>query len=147
MQSADRDLYGIGGWLIMPAIGLAISPFLSIHGIVTDLGVLVGGRYQAVIANRPGLEALVIFELATNAIFLASLIALNVLLYKKKKTFPACMIAYLVGQLVLLLIDYFAANAFNPHTSPTTAIRSVIACLIWIPYFLQSRRVEITFVH
>jgi hypothetical protein len=145
-DSADRDLHGIGGWLIFPAIGLAISPFLSLHGVYSDSNVLFGAEFQNALTERPGLVPLLVFELATNMIFFCGSIALNVLLYKRKKAFPASMITFLAGQMVLLFIDHLWAAQFHTVGDPTGLVRSVVGCLIWIPYFLRSRRVEITFV-
>ncbi len=146
-ESANRGLTGIGGWLILPAIGLAISPFMSLYGIFTDLNILYSGRYLPALSARPGLELLIVFELATNLLIFGSLIVLNIFLYQHKKKFPPFIITFYAGQCVFVLIDLFAALQFNPQTSPTTAIRAVVACLVWIPYFLRSERVKITFVH
>jgi hypothetical protein len=145
-ESANRGLTGIGGWLILPAIGLAASPFMSLHGIYADLNILYSGRYLPALSASPGLELLIVFELATNLLFLGSLIVLNILLYQRKKKFPPFIITFYAGQCVLVFIDLFAALQFNPHTSPSAAIRAFVACLVWIPYFLQSERVKLTFV-
>ena len=80
MFSTGSDLNGIGGWLILVAIGLAISPFIMMHGVYTDLRILTGDRYQAGLALRPGLAGLVMFEAITNTLFLAAVVCLNVLL-------------------------------------------------------------------
>src|ERR1035441_8705208 len=100
----DRnDLNGIGGWLILPAIGLAIAPFFALYGIfVTDLPMLTGSRYQIFLTGHPGIFGLLIFEIIVNALFLAGSLGLNFLFYKKHRLFPSYMIAYLVTQFFLL---------------------------------------------
>jgi len=110
----DSDLVGIGGWLILPAIGLA---------------------------------DLVVFEAINNACLLIATVCLNVLLYRRKKAFPLFMMLYLGAQFLLGLTDHLMALHFNPHSSWTGVVRGFIAMAIWIPYFLQSRRVEVTFVN
>lgn len=142
-----NDLNGIGGWLILPAIGLAISPFISLHGVYRTLEVLTGSHYQAFLSFRPGLAALILFEAITNTILFASLVCLNYLFHTKKRAFPTAMILYFCGQFFLLLIDHLMAMRFNPNAQWTAVARSFFAALIWIPYFLNSRRVEATFVN
>ncbi|MGA2650978.1 MAG: DUF2569 domain-containing protein [Terracidiphilus sp.] len=146
-DSADRGLTGIGGWLILHVIGLAVAPFLSLFGMVVDGSLLFGSKGQAVLAARPGLEAVILFELITNLVFLTALISLNFLFYMKKKAFPTYIILFFVTQFVLLLADHLMAARFNPSSNPFEVIRSFLICLIWIPYFLNSRRVQLTFVN
>ena len=143
----QNDLSGIGGWLILPTIGLAVSPFVSLHGVYRTLDVLIGSHYQEVLSNRPGLAALILFEASTNTIFFAALICLNYLLHTKKRVFPTVIIIYFCGQFFLLLMDHLMAMRFNPNSQWTAVARSFIAALIWIPYFLNSRRVKATFVN
>jgi hypothetical protein len=147
MFSTGSDLNGIGGWLILVAIGLAISPFIMMHGVYTDLRILTGDRYQAGLALRPGLAGLVMFEAITNTLFLAAVVCLNVLLYQRKRVFPTAMVVYFSAQIVWVLIDHLMTLKYTPHSTWTGVLRAIVAGLIWIPYFLQSRRVEVTFVH
>jgi hypothetical protein len=144
-DSVDRGLTGIGGWLILQAIGLAVAPFVILGGIFIDCKALFGSL--AALAGRPGLEVLILFEAITNLLFFAALICLNVLFYKKKKAFPACMITFFVAQFVFLLADHLMAARFPPSPVPVAVIRSFVVCAIWIPYYLNSRRVGLTFVN
>ncbi|MFZ1083894.1 MAG: DUF2569 domain-containing protein [Terracidiphilus sp.] len=146
-----NGLEGIGGWLILPAIGLAISPLFSIHGIIKDMSILTGATHQYFLSTHPAMAGLILFEAITNIIFLLAAACLNFLFYSKKKIFPKSMIAYLVIIFVLLLADHLMAGALSPSANHTSGLFSVIraflqAC-IWIPYFLNSERVEQTFVH
>jgi len=143
--STGNDLEGIGGWLILVAIGLAIAPFMLMKGIYIDLHVFYGGQFQVGLALKPGLAALILFEAVSNSVFLLGLIALNVLFYRKQRTFPACMITYLAFNCAVILFDHVGALHYSPHTSATAALRSVIGTLVWIPYYLRSERVKVTF--
>jgi hypothetical protein len=146
-DSADRGLTGIGGWLILPAIGLGLSPIFSLFGLSVGCFLLFGSKGQILFADKPGLEPLILFEVVMNVVFVAVLIFLNVLFYTKRKSFPLLMIIFYGFQFVLFLADHIMAASFNPHSGPTTVIRSFAVCAIWIPYFLHSRRVALTFVN
>lgn len=145
--STGSDLEGIGGWLILVALGLAAGPFLLVRGIYTDLHFLYGGQFQSGLARYPGLVALILFEAVSNSIFLLGLIALNFLFYRKKRTFPGWMITYLAFNCSIILIDHLGALRYSPHTASTALVRSIVGVLIWIPYYLRSERVKVTFVH
>jgi hypothetical protein len=145
--SPRSDLQGIGGWLILVAIGLAFSPFQCLHGVYVDLRVLYGVGFQLGLASQPGLAFLVLFEAATNSIFLIGLIGLNLLFYRKKRAFPVWMIAYLAIHMGLILIDEVLAMLFGSHAGLSAVAGGVIQAAIWIPYLLKSERVKATFVN
>jgi hypothetical protein len=137
----QNDLNGIGGWLILPAIGLVVSPFMSLHGIfVVDLPILTGGKYEEFLTGHPAVTALIVFELTTNAIF-----------FTKRRILPRCMIAYFAINFFLLLADHLATRALLPSTDSTSGtmavVRAFVGAAVWIPYFLVSRRVKTTFIN
>ena len=144
--TTEMDLSGIGGWLILTVIGLAVAPFLSIRALYTDLAILFGARFQAGLASHPVLAGLVLFESATNSIFLVTQVVLNVMLYRKRRVFPGWMITYLAANFCLSLIDHLWAMRFAQASGWMSMARSFVVAAIWIPYFLRSRRVKLTFV-
>ena len=147
-----NDLEGIGGWLILPAIGLAVAPFIALHGIfIVDMPVLTGSRYQAYLSDHPRFVGLLIFEIMVNSFFLLGSLGLNFLLYKKKRIFPKCIIGYLAIQLCLILADHLGVIALLPSADSSGGLKDVFRAFsgaaIWIPYFLTSQRVKATFVN
>lgn len=104
--SMGNDLAGIGGWLILVAIGLAVGPFFRLRGIVVDSQFIFTTKFQAAMVARPGLEAILFYELVTNSFFLAFLLLLNFLFYRKRRSFPTFMIFNLAAQFVTQLIDH-----------------------------------------
>jgi len=146
-SAVDRDLVGIGGWLILPAIGLAVSPFRSAHGIFIDSKVLFSGQFQTVLATRSGFAEVLMFELINNSALLIAAAILNILLYRKKKVFPTLMVIFLVGNAILMLADHLMVIHLALQTDSGDLIRSIAGCAIWIPYFFLSRRVKLTFVN
>jgi hypothetical protein len=152
LPDSRRDLEGLSGWLVLVAIGLVISPLMILSNTVTNnLPVLTNPRLHAFLETHPSLEGLIVFEIATNLIFVAVLVALNFLFFKKKRSFPTYMILYLCLHLIVDGGDAVAAHVVLPSVpvaDPLQAItRSFLAASIWIPYFLVSRRVKVTFVH
>jgi hypothetical protein len=138
----NNDQTGIGGWLILVAISLVVSPILILVRIFVDLQ-LLGHEYGI----KPGLAVLILVEAITNTVMLFAIVGLNVLFYRKRRQFPRWMMTYLIAGFVLGLCDHLAAMSFNPSASWVAVFRSLIAMLIWVPYFLQSQRVEQTFVN
>jgi hypothetical protein len=75
------------------------------------------------------------------------MIGLNVLFYKKKKSFPGLMIAYLVGQIVPVLIDALMVHGFTAAAGIAAFWASILPAMILIPYYVRSKRVKLTFVN
>ena len=146
-----NDLEGIGGWLILPAIGLALAPFICLRPIFADLSLLTGGGHPDLFASHPSLTALLIFEIIINFAFLMAAICLNILFYMKKRILPKCIIAMYAAQCVFILADHLAATTVFPSVNLSsgliTVVRSFLVAAVWIPYFLNSVRVEQTFVN
>jgi hypothetical protein len=46
-----------------------------------------------------------------------------------------------------VLADHLMTLHYNPRSDWTTLFRSMASAAIWIPYFLQSQRVELTFIN
>lgn len=145
--ATDANLKGIGGWLILHAIGLAIAPFVSLAAVYADLRILNAASYQAGLHARPSLAVLILFEASTNIIMLLGLVGLNVLFYRTRRSFPRWIIAFLVGAFVVTICDHLWTMHFLPTTTWTAVVQRFVAAVIWIPYFLQSRRVAQTFVN
>jgi len=145
--ASGSNLEGIGGWLILVAIGLAIAPLRSIHGVYASLRVLYGSQFEHLLSVHRGLAGLILYEAATNTCFLIALATLNYLFYRKKKVFPSLMINYFALQAALILIDHLVTLHFYPHHSASNLISAILAAAIWIPYYLRSERVKATFVN
>ena len=57
------------------------------------------------------------------------------------------MIAYLAVNCSVILIAHFLALRYNANVGASAAIGSVVGSMVWIPYYLRSERVRVTFVH
>ena len=146
-----NDLKGFGGWLILPAIGLATSPIGRLFRIIFNIQTLMARERLGVFENHPSLNDLFIYEVVIDAAFIAALICLNILFYTEKRLLPKCMIAFYAAQCFFALADYLAITAIVPPRHPSSVLFGVIEVFIvaavWIPYFHSSIRVENTFVN
>lgn len=154
----SQEEHPIGGWLILVAIGLLLSPLL----ILINLGVNIIPTFKPEIwhvLTTPGTEGyhplsgpIMIFEAMANIVLLCLSGYAIVCFFKKSRSFPTLMIsillilpAYLLLDLVLMVQIPMVAEAV-----PLTFywfVGSAISSGIWVPYFRKSKRVKATFVH
>ena len=151
LLDAGSNLEGLSGWLVLVGLGLVVSPFMILaRTFSTNVPLLTNPRYHAFLEIHRAVEAMIVFEVVSNLIFVALLVGLNFLFFKKKRAFPTYMILYLILQLAVIAGDAAAVRMLMPTVeladSFTTVARTFIGALVWIPYLLVSRRVKATFV-
>lgn len=145
----------IGGWLILPAIGLLLTPIVILIQILQDdpfnrntwtgLGNLS--------ANSIELSVIYGAELFYNFMFIAFTILLLVLFFKKRSSLPKLIIIFYAMSFVIPILDLLLVETVAPDqlSSSDKAFsykeigRSFFRAVIWIPYFLVSKRVKSTF--
>lgn len=142
MLDANVAAEKIGGWLLFPAIGLALGGVVSVIGIFVSLGVAsdIPSRYQGIFA----------LNLLSDVGLTAFLIYAAVRFFGKRRNAPATMIALMIAGIVvngLLLAINIGADAepFAIECGKALA-KGIFGAVIWIPYFLVSKRVKRTFV-
>jgi hypothetical protein len=149
---------GIGGWLILPLLGLIFTPIkvgVEMHRDFSPM--LEPGIWEAL--TTPGGEAyhalwapIIIFELATNVALIVFTLVLLVLFLRTSRRVPKLMIVLMLAQIAiqgvdLVLVGFIPALASDPDAhSKRDLVRALVAAAIWIPYFLTSKRVRNTFV-
>lgn len=155
------ELKGIGGWLILVAIGVTLSPFMvAIMDYAAFSEVFSTDVWNALTnSNSPAYTpyfALVIsVEFVVTMIIDAYLFYLIYLFYKKKSDFPPLYIRLVFTIFAFNIVDIFvtslmfpdltAKDLFDPLTIKAI-FRSIVAILIWVPYMKKSVRVKNTFV-
>lgn len=146
----DLMLRGIGGWLSVLAIGVVLSPVISI--------IQMGAYYIKIINENLlpqlfheniGLFGVVIFEMFVNLFLISFSIVLCVLFFRQSKKFPIRMIIFLVTNILItaivaVLLYRFDNSAVSYEVDLT---RIVIYALIWGSYLIKSKRVKNTFVN
>ena len=149
---------GLGGWLILVAIGLIVTPIkLGLLMINTFVPLFKDGTMQAL--TTPGSEhyhplwtLIVGYEMVGNSLFALCFIGLTVLFFSRSRRFPRLYIVAVLANLAFLLGDgligsQIPALASSDNIESVGEIaKSLVACCIWVPYMLVSKRVKNTFV-
>ncbi len=146
----------IGGWLILVAIAIYLSPLLICKSFFDPL-YFNFTTWQTLndpnsSSYSPGVSIFILMEFFFNTIILVSSVFFLFLFVKKRRTFPLFYIIYLVFSFIYITVDVLVAVIFfsplsNELKSSYSNIWSVfIRMVIWVPYMLISKRVKTTFV-
>ena len=154
----ENSISNIGGWLILFAIGLVLYPVQTTVALITELIPAITSPNWSVLTSpaSPGYHPLwaplVIVELVGNVCFLIYAICLIICFFQRRKYVPKLTILFLITNLIFVCFDYYLthfiiirASSLNLDAIINLA-RSVVACMIWVPYFIYSKRVRSTFV-
>jgi hypothetical protein len=153
-KSGPPESAGIGGWLILPFLGIALTLLSGSRFLASSFAEAVG---QAPVL-AVGQQAFVGFALLANTVLLAALPAiLLVLFFLKRRAFVRWYVAW--GLLSLVFVPLYAVLAgfflferfpmpgwFLGRDNVLPFMRVLIFIAVWIPYMLRSRRVANTFV-
>lgn len=161
MFDTDPHRQGIGGWLVLVAIGLIIGPALLANLAWRDFQTLTGPDHALLGLRLPGFPALLGFELVRNLALLGASLVLPVLFFKEKKIFPRLYQIWLAFSLAAALAEYTLSFSLsnsgswegakvviqNLHSKlAVNAAEYALSAVIWIAYFQVSQRVKATFV-
>ena len=146
---------GIGGWLVLPLLGLVLSPLRVLADAVSTFGPLFDNDmagWRNLFGSGVSIGALVVFEVVANLAMIVYPWVVLAFFLRKRRIVPLLMIAWLAAVPAISLIDalwlHFAApSAMDWSASTRDLVRAVAGAAIWIPYFLLSVRVKNTFVH
>ena len=154
----DYQLQGLGGWLILIAIGLCISPFIRIFTIGQNWDGYFSNQVWQTVAMPQGKSydplygPLLIFELLGNIFMFGLNLLLLCLFFSKRRPFPSLFIVLILCQVVFVILDDVGCALIPALQSNATvndhaeAFRAVIYASIWVPYIMKSRRVKDTFI-
>lgn len=153
----EHNLVGLGGWLVLIAIGVVVRPLVLGWQLARDFGYAFNlDTWEAL--TTPGMEAydpayapLIIAEVIGNTVLVSTSLLLVLLFFRCKRAFPAVFIGLMIFSLLFIAADTWAAENLIKDGEPaapenkTEIVKIVIQSLIWIPYMLNSRRVKLTF--
>lgn len=136
---------GIGGWLILPAIGLTLVPLISVVHLIR----IVARGLQIVWVGQ-------LFDLLGKLALFVFVCFVAYSFFKKKRAAPNNIIYYMITAVIFGAIRFVWALAFGvPDLGmvilwllrDTYILGFGIASAIWIPYFRMSKRVKATFIN
>lgn len=133
------SLSGIGGWLVLVAIGLALSPFYQLRTIALVIVPHLKGPPSPV-------RDYYVYLLVVEAVTLPVALYLNVLLYLKDRRFPLCMIVFAMLSFVFTLVGdvaFVAQRGGGGLHLDSRVTQTFIYMAVWVPYLLLSRRGEV----
>jgi hypothetical protein len=157
-QVFKSPAWPIGGWLILIALSVLISPVRLSYGIYSLYFPLFTDGTMTLLMDATSeyydfhLAMLIIVETILNLVMLFASLYMAYLFFKRRSLLPKFYIVFVVSSLVFITVDAFVAGlilgdvATADRETTTEIIRSTISVIIWVPYFLMSVRVKNTFV-
>ena len=160
VQSSNNDLNKydkIGGWLILCAVGLMLYPVQTAVSLFTDIIPALSANNWYILTSpdsvsyHPLWGPLLIMELVGNVGFLGFSIPVLLFFFTRRKFVPKLAVAFIASNLIFVGLDYYLARVILIRADPvnlesiTNFIRTLVASMIWISYFLFSKRVKKTF--
>jgi hypothetical protein len=140
----------IGGWLVLPALGLILGPILNVGMIAEELRLLKSPEMIQAQARIPGIARTVFQQCVVAGAVLVFQIFVAIMFFRKKAIAPTLMIILFTVYVAFeLVMAYWTATVLGqlPPEGYSGAYRAAIAAIVWIPYFLVSQRVKETFIY
>lgn len=145
---------GFGGWLVLPMIGLFLTPIFALINVST------GGFFNhiqwEILTNssapnyNPSLGLLVLVEYLFQLAMLAYSVFVLILMLLRRTSFPLFVVIMYAANVLFIFIDAIWLHAMDMATAfdgddATAVIRQLVAAVIWAPYMIYSQRVKGTF--
>jgi Domain of Unknown Function with PDB structure (DUF3857)/Protein of unknown function (DUF2569)/Transglutaminase-like superfamily len=152
----DSSLRGIRGWLILPAISIVLTPFMSVGYLVKSLPAYGASSWDVTTtvtdASYHALRApLLLFELSYYLALIVFSVVLVILFFNKRRHAPQVFLGILACAAFFSLIDLLLVQELSPQHGDDNAkewlavVFQFIKLAIWALYFSRSRRAKATF--
>jgi len=144
-------LAGIWGWLLLPAIGLLVSPFVHLFEVLVGFGWLAnrsGGSIQtfATIHTVVKMTLVIYTSLTAWDFFRRRRCAPRQITHLLLIRCAASLVLFILGLVILPPETKAHRMLLVSAVRENNLLAQVVAATIWIPYFRVSRRVAATFV-
>ncbi|MCX7033117.1 MAG: DUF3857 domain-containing protein [Arenimonas sp.] len=153
----DPALEGIRGWLVLPAIGVCITPLVIVVELLMGLDGYALAEWNALATpGGAGYHALwvplLLFELTSSLALLVLSVLVLVMFFQRRRRAPLLYLVMLGGSAASALVSLGVLSLIPGAVYAITTqdwkdmVRGLVAAAIWTPYFLLSRRVRSTFI-
>ena len=152
-KSKNLNPMPFGGWMILPMIGLTVSPLTmswSLYNGGYFYDYVLGFLLEGPSGENFQLGLLVLAEIIWNMAFLAFTCFTIFQVYTKRTSAPIWMVAFYIANFSSLGLDVYLAYLVGVEVESNdiqSIFRAIVGAAIWIPYFLNSERVKQTFVN
>jgi len=150
----------IGGWLVLVAIGLCVTPFRMLFDFFHNFQDFFGINTWIYITQKHNSfqqlfnSVLVVFELVYNSVFIVFSVLVLLLFFRRRSIAPRMVIIFYASTFIFLTLDSLIAFGVNDTSySEIEKVQvfkeisvSFIKAAVWIPYFIFSKRVKNTFI-
>jgi hypothetical protein len=151
-------LDGLEGWLILVGAGIICSPFVLGFRFLRDFSWIYQTEYWNVL-TMPGrvdhqtlLIPVLLIELVMDLLLLSCSVWLIPLFFSRRALFPKVVMGVLLSIPLTYGLDYFLAIKI-PGLTEFVSVKGfgkevgfyVLQALVWIPYFIVSKRVRAVF--
>ena len=153
-EAFGRQPWAIGSFLILPAIGICLSPLRLLWDMFSDdMAFFHATDYTSYVStDHPVLVDLAMhFSQLMGFAQLAFTVVLAVLFFQRRSSVPLLMKVLYAGTLAWLCVDFWIYEAMGleellgePYGAKEIT-RAFIAAAIWVPVFHLSERVRLTF--
>jgi len=159
-EDASDGPSGIGGWLILPLLGLIVTLFLTAMNIFVGI---MGGALDftamwlrgEILPEYVDLAWLIPLSIVLGLALLAFGIVCMMRFFQKHRSLPRLMIGFYAFLVVSALFDAIIFYIYpvlledpsNPITAFADVSRTALGVAIWSTYFCVSKRVRATFVN
>lgn len=152
----EQPYRGIGGWLILVAIGIIVAPILIAAQTYSEVILFIFDENFTTYSFS--VKLFVYLELFANVSLFLFSCYLFFLFFKKSARFPKSYIIFVIINFLVVAADsigayylfreYFAQSEANQYISEsvTESLKQLVRIAIWVPYMLLSKRVKATFV-
>lgn len=156
-SAVDPALQGIRGWLVLPAIGVVVTPIRLVVDFIGTTDPFAADTWAALTthggaAYHPLWAPFLLFELGANLALIVCSLLLAVLFFQRRRSVPLVYSTFLLGCFGVQAADLLFAAALPAASAAVDAgawgklFGGLFGVVAWIAYFRVSRRVQSTFI-